>query len=637
MVTMTAQQEKEEEKEEHHHHHHHHPNGSSSSSNIVFGNCNSTIDGSRANSTTRNSGWKKKQKQQQQQHRDRGRGRGRLERNQKSGGRGRGGGSNIRSNSLSVVSFLAISVILSFIGTITQIWIWTLQQRSLSMLSSIINDADNDNDSKNHETNYASPEPLLQTQVVKYQANVTTPSIPTSSTNNDDSNSSSNKGTRRVIFVISMGITASKTHFVERFVYSARTRGQYDGWIVLLTDAPATRYQKLQQWNYHNNDDDYLDKSGNNTTKQAGKQNGKGDEKFIIIHPKPEHYNSQFKRKDMTIKRFKTYVIDYIDMLSSSSGTEDGANSTATATTRTMITSNNDWFYKEFQKVDLIYYLDVDIVFSGPLSTVFDGLEQKYKIGSSGSSHDTNTNTTNAVWTTPIPHRSKIWMFEGNFKNAPIQGGQMVLDRRQSLGCLEKWRNMIDKGAPNVKKDQLPLMGMYHSQLGRMNFNKNKKKKKKKRKGMQQTSKNETKYLEPLDCFIVKMDQKPYISFPEKEDVENRAKELSSSSPLPSSTASDNNGSTSTDTSRTTGSSSSFLDSVSHHKRKYTNMVHVRNTAGVGMHLEDKTHKIWLRDVLDMKPNNVAGGDDDDEDPLGILEPGHMKARRNDQVAATSS
>ena len=118
--------------------------------------------------------------------------------------------------------------------------------------------------------------------------------IPTVPTIHDD---------QRAIFLISMGRQAAESKIVERFLMSTRRRGSWKGHVVLLTDAPHDRYRHLQHQDDH----------------------------FIVMHPRPEHFNWNTK-KDMPYKRFKTYVLDYIDS------------------------------EPRLDSVRLVYYLDVDII-----------------------------------------------------------------------------------------------------------------------------------------------------------------------------------------------------------------------------------------------------------------------------------
>ncbi|KAL3910040.1 MAG: hypothetical protein SGILL_007846 [Bacillariaceae sp.] len=224
-----------------------------------------------------------------------------------------------------------------------------------------------------------------------------------------------------------MGQEAAKTNLVERFVYSARTRGEYTGYILLLTDAPPERYDKLL-----------------NDTNIP-------NENFVVMTPLSAHYRTDFKQKDMVFKRFKTFVLEYV-----------------TADPR-------------LKHVQLVYYLDVDIVVTEPMVDFFQGLERGYHIGTISNQTDTST----------------IWMFEGNADRVQVQGGQMILDVHQSAGCLSKWRKLIDKSS-KTRKDQFPLMQMWKDQ---------------------QKSKLSS-------CKIVRMAQDHFISFPSKQEVEDHVSEI---------------------------------------------------------------------------------------------------------------
>lgn len=330
---------------------------------------------------------------------------------------------------------------------------------------------------------------------------------------------------RRAVFIISMGKAAARTRLVERFVYSARTAGEYKGWIVLLTDAPSQRYENIKSWNYTRSDEQL----------HSSMPALSGDDRFLVMSPKSEHYNTDLKYFEMTIKRFKTWVLDYVGM------------------------------DERLDKVSLVYYLDVDIVFTDSLPVVFEGLEEKYKIVANTSESPSTVAT-----------RSKIWMFEGNFKETPIQGGQMILDRKDSGGCLDMWREMIDASPKNLQ-DQVALMGMWKIQQD-----------------------NQQDKERASHCHIVKMDQEPYISFPTSTDAKQRVVKIL--------------GQTIKNGNPTT---------VSH---RYANMVHVRNTGKVTHVLNETYHQIWVRDMLHMQP--------DDEDPLGLTKPGKMKALKIDSRQA---
>jgi len=143
----------------------------------------------------------------------------------------------------------------------------------------------------------------------------------------------------RLIFLISMGQEASHSKLVERFLWSARHRGKYEGWILLLTDAPVNRYASLTR-------------------------------NLIVMNPKSHHFNTSF-RDDMPYKRFKTFMIDYVDR-----------------DTR-------------LNSIKLIYYLDVDNIVGNSLPQMFQDLEATYNIPG-------------RQWLRALP---RVWFFANKYKH----------------------------------------------------------------------------------------------------------------------------------------------------------------------------------------------------------------------------
>ncbi len=193
----------------------------------------------------------------------------------------------------------------------------------------------------------------------------------------------------RAIVAISFGEEAAKSTIVERFVWSARHRGEFSGWIVLLTDAQPTRYYSISNWT----------------------------DNFVVLHPDVDHFSKRHNHAEMMRKRFKTYVLQYIDLDS------------------------------RLDAVKLVYYLDIDIVFGSPLYRLFDGLEEKHQIGR--GHHE-------------LKEPARMWMFRGN-RNWSIQGGQMILDRYTSRPCLDRWRYHMDHNLLE-RKDQVFLNLMMEEQ-----------------------------------------------------------------------------------------------------------------------------------------------------------------------------
>mmetsp|Transcript_18988 Transcript_18988/g.40042 ORF Transcript_18988/g.40042 Transcript_18988/m.40042 type:complete len:817 (-) Transcript_18988:112-2562(-) len=196
------------------------------------------------------------------------------------------------------------------------------------------------------------------------------------------------------IFLISFGKQAAESTLVERCILSLHRRGAYDGYIVVLTDAPPERYQN--EW----------------------------DVNVIVMHPLEEHLQLedgspiQYTKENTSLKskRFKTFIIDYIAM-----------------DTR-------------LDSVDLIYYLDIDILAGNAMGDLFHGVEDKYEISREERSGGL----------------SKLYFFQPLSKEWPLQGGTFIVERKTSRHCLELWRKEID--AMTIKgrgRDQDGLRNIY--------------------------------------------------------------------------------------------------------------------------------------------------------------------------------
>jgi hypothetical protein len=191
---------------------------------------------------------------------------------------------------------------------------------------------------------------------------------------------------KRAIFLLSMGQEAAESTIVERCLLSIRRRGAYLGPVIVLTDAPLERYESLTSV----------------------------DPNLVVLHPRSEDWRWDL-RDDMPYKRFKTYILEYLDL-------DD-----------------------RLKFVELVYYLDVDIVVGRELQRWFDHVESTYLPANQAYS-------------------SSMSFFQGDFKNwRPIQGGQFVLERNSSQACLERWRYHID-AHPDEAKDQYALALMWKKQ-----------------------------------------------------------------------------------------------------------------------------------------------------------------------------
>lgn len=221
------------------------------------------------------------------------------------------------------------------------------------------------------------------------------------------------------IFLISFGEEAASSTLVERCVLSLRRRGQYSGFIVVLTDAPPERYAHV--W----------------------------DDNVIVMHPQKEHLlhedgsTMHYSKENMSLKpkRFKTFILDYVNMES------------------------------QLEEVELVYYLDIDILAGDSLDKLFQGLESQYNI----------------VGYRPEEDVSKLYFVTPLSKEWPLQSGTMIAERGTSQYCLQLWRNEIDMMLKTGRgRDQDALRNIYH----------------------RMESGNETK------CQLVRMENEDYISFP---------------------------------------------------------------------------------------------------------------------------
>ena len=203
------------------------------------------------------------------------------------------------------------------------------------------------------------------------------------------------------IFLISFGEEAAESSLVERCVLSLRRRGNWTGHIVLLTDASYGRYE--QGWKERNN--------------------------ITVIHPKEEHFNGadgkqlKFNRQTVSlkVKRFKTFVLDYIEM------------------------------DKKLSNIKTIYYIDIDIIAGGDLHYLFRGVESKQQIGYEHPARGGEITST-------------LHFFTPMSRDYPFQSGTFVVDRHSSKRCLELWRREIENNIAlgTVGMDQAALRTLYH-------------------------------------------------------------------------------------------------------------------------------------------------------------------------------
>ena len=299
-------------------------------------------------------------------------------------------------------------------------------------------------------------------------------SPPATSSDPAAANVASTGDRRRIIALISMGKEAAETKIVERFVLSSILRGQWVGPIVLLTDASSTRYSKLQQY--------YLSKMNQaygNAEAVTDHDTSSSPNQLFVIHPKSHHFNWN-TIDDMPYKRFKTYLLEYIDMIPElkSPTVTSGTDNTGAPQRETIAARHQRSF-------PIVYYLDVDIVIGSPLVPMMEFMESQYRIlqhdddvagnvGTVGSS--AQSKPSEGLGRPLSSRRSEMYFFRGNYDHLKVQGGQFILVRGSnspspppsssspsSQVCLEQWRNLMDTNVQQ-SKDQPFLHELYESQ-----------------------------------------------------------------------------------------------------------------------------------------------------------------------------
>mmetsp|Transcript_9808 Transcript_9808/g.19311 ORF Transcript_9808/g.19311 Transcript_9808/m.19311 type:complete len:428 (-) Transcript_9808:126-1409(-) len=189
---------------------------------------------------------------------------------------------------------------------------------------------------------------------------------------------------QRAIALISFGESAANSTLVERAVLSIRRRGAFNGPVMVLTDAPEERYEGV------------FDK---HVTVVNSKD---GDLKF-----------GYFENEGMKYKRFKTLILDYLDMV------------------------------PELDSVKFVYYMDIDMLMGAPFYDLIDGLNTDYGIETSETDKETSV--------------SKLFFFrDPNSQTFYVNSGFMILHRHNSRRCLELWRKEMDSH-PRYRFDQQSL------------------------------------------------------------------------------------------------------------------------------------------------------------------------------------
>jgi hypothetical protein len=257
---------------------------------------------------------------------------------------------------------------------------------------------------------------------------------------------------QRAIFLISMGKDAAESAIVERCIVSIRRRGQWKGPVVLLTDAPSERYQLLTPVR-----ENQEETSNHHDTSPAPPP----PPLTIVVHPQRDHFNWNTLKDDMPYKRFKTFVLEYLDRDS------------------------------RLDAIELVYYLDVDIVVGAPLDTYFQYAETTYQIPLGRPPSQPQQQSL---------HR--LYLYKGNYP-LPVQSGQLIMERYHTRNCLERWRSWLDNDHDLIL-DQLALRNVLNETT------------------MENTATTTTTNNNSDNkkhCQLVLMEQEPHLHFPTKKTM----------------------------------------------------------------------------------------------------------------------
>ncbi len=182
---------------------------------------------------------------------------------------------------------------------------------------------------------------------------------------------------------------ATEGYIAERAIRSIRARGEFTGYILLLTDEPGfEKYSQTLRW----------------------------DLKTIVVKGRKEDLTPQhedgsrikYRRHTMVYKRFKTLPFKYLDM------------------------------DEQFDHIRYVLYLDIDSIVANKLSHFFDDYYEKMKDDYDAAKRILGANGRNfsfwSFWKDPGPGaKNQLW-----------QGGQIMQDRQHSSGCQNAWRDQMD-------------------------------------------------------------------------------------------------------------------------------------------------------------------------------------------------
>jgi hypothetical protein len=238
------------------------------------------------------------------------------------------------------------------------------------------------------------------------------------------------------IITISFGKNATRTQLVERWVWSLRGNGDWQGNIFVLTD-DATHYETVFS------------------------SNSSSDKKVHVLKAKEEDLypvdpNTQprlvWAKEAMRRKRFKTLVLEYLeDYFYTSQHTDH----------------NND-----IQPQQHVLYMDMEIVVARPISgLLLDYQDQMIRrdigfLETNGNGMGSQTvNDTTTTTTANIANNAFMSMFTDcpTCARRNTNSGVMMLHTQNSKPCLKLWRRLFDDRSTWAVYDQRHLRDLHAS------------------------------------------------------------------------------------------------------------------------------------------------------------------------------
>ncbi|KAL7567385.1 hypothetical protein ACA910_010276 [Epithemia clementina (nom. ined.)] len=204
-----------------------------------------------------------------------------------------------------------------------------------------------------------------------------------------------------LVTLISMAENA-RTYQVERLLHTLRTRGQWDGAVMLLTDAPQYYSELLD-----------ADPAKN---------------VYVMTVDAADHWKNLTVSNTLQFKRFKMLQLKYVDRLFPQHNINNTNNSSSLS-------------------IDSVLYVDMDNLIGDPLDDVL-GHFMRQRDRSIATTTETNS--------------SYLWLFEETCsRDESFHGGILFLDRTRSRRCLELWREYTDTN--QYRRDQVSIMQVHRS------------------------------------------------------------------------------------------------------------------------------------------------------------------------------